>query len=340
MKIIESNLNKLFNFQNLTSSEAEAAMDEIMSGNVPDALLSAWLTSLRMKGETPEEIAGCARSMIKKAVKIHINDMEAVDTAGTGGDACNTINISTASAIVTAASGITVSKHGNKAVSSNSGSADILSALGFNIGISPEKMVECINKTKLAFLFAPTLHPAMRFALPVRRQLKQRTIFNILGPLCNPSGITRSIIGVYDDKLCRVIAEAAKKIGFKRLMVVHGNDGLDEITTTACTKICELKDNNIIEYEFDPQKHGIKKSSLKDIQGKSPKYNAEIIKDLFNNKITGPIKDIIVLNSAAAIIISDKAKTWDKALKIARDTIESGKAIRKLEEIIKFTNNC
>ncbi|MCP4179323.1 MAG: anthranilate phosphoribosyltransferase [bacterium] len=339
MKTIESNLNKLFNFQNLSFNEAESAMNEIMSGNVSDSLLAAWLTSLRMKGETPEEIAGCASSMIKNAIKVNIKDREAVDIVGTGGDTCNTINISTASAIVTAASGISVSKHGNKAVSSNSGSADILSALGLNIRISPDKMVECINTINLAFLFAPTLHPAMRFALPVRQQLKQRTIFNIMGPISNPSGITRALIGVYDEKLCRIIAEAAKKIGYKRLMVVHGNDGLDEITTTSCTKICELKDDTITEYEFNPEQYGIKKSKLKDIQGKSPEYNAEIIKNLFNNKLTGPIKDIIVLNSAAGIIVSGKTNSWSKALDIANKAIEAGKALKKLDEIIQFTNS-
>ena len=336
---IDKSLSKLLNHQDLSREETEFSMSEIMTGNFSDINLAAWLTALRMKGETHLEVAACASVMMKHATKIDTIDSNAVDIVGTGGDCKHTINISTAAAIVASGAGLTVAKHGNKAVSSKSGSADVLTALGLNINILPEQMENCLNEIGLAFLFAPLLHPAMKFAMPVRKKLGIRTIFNILGPLCNPAGIKRAVIGVYERRLCRLIAEAAKDLGYKRLIVAYGNDGLDEISTTATSQICEIKNDKILEYEFDPQKHGIPRATLQDIQGKGPEYNAGIIKDIFSGKINGPAKDIIVLNSAAVLITGEKAEDWPEALSIVEETIKNGSALAKLNQIVNYTNS-
>ena len=336
---IDSTLNKLLDHQDLSKTEAESAMSDIMTGNFSDIKLASWLTALRMKGETYLEIAACASVMIKHAEKIKVADNMAVDIVGTGGDCKHTINISTASAIIAAGAGLTVAKHGNKAVSSKSGSADVLTALGLNINIPPKSMELCLNKIGLAFLFAPLLHPAMKYAMPVRKSLGIRTIFNILGPICNPAGIKHAVIGVYEPRLCRLIAEAAKDLGYKRLLVVYGNDGLDEISTTTTSKICEINNNKILEYEFNPQEYGIPKATLQDIKGKNPEYNANIIRDIFSGRKKGPAKDIIVLNSAAVLIAGNRANNWQEALSIAKETINNGDALEKLEEIVKFTQN-
>ena len=335
---IDNSLEKLLASEDLTWNEAESSMSEIMSGKFSDIKLAAWLTALRMKGETYLEIAACASVMLERATKINTVDDNAVDIVGTGGDCKHTVNISTAAAIVAAASGLTVAKHGNKAVSSKSGSADVLSALGLNINLSPKNMELCLNKVGLSFLFAPLLHPAMKFAMPVRRQLGIRTIFNILGPLCNPAGIKRAVIGVYEPRLCRLMTEAAQNLGFKRLMVVYGNDGLDEISTTTTSTICELNNNEIHEYEFDPQHYGIAKASMKDLTGKEPEYNANIITETFSGWTKGPVKDIVIINAAAVLIVGGKTNSWLDAISIASETINTGKALKKLEEITSFTN--
>ncbi len=335
--MIEITLNKLLKKEDLTIEEAQSAMTDIMNGNFTPIKLSAWLTALRMKGETYQEIAGCASTMITYAKKIKTKDKNTVDIVGTGGDCRHTINISTASAIAAASAGLTVAKHGNKAVSSKSGSADVLSSLGLNINITPEQMEKCLNEIGLAFLFAPLLHPAMKHAMPIRKELGIRTIFNILGPICNPAGIKRAVIGVYEPKLCNLIAKAAKELGYKRLLVVCGKDGLDELTTTTTSIISEIKNNEIIKYEFNPFKYGIKKASIEDIKGKDPDYNARLIIDIFNGKIKGPALEIILLNTAAAIISGGITESWSEALTIAEKTITDGNAIEKLNQLIKFT---
>ena len=332
-------LDKLLNFQNLSVKETEFLMSEILNGQISDIKLSSFLTALRMKGETSNEIFAFASTMIEHAEKISVHDDNAIDIVGTGGDCKNTINISTASAIVAASTGLTVAKHGNKSVSSKSGSADVLTSLGIKINISPSKMESCLNSVGLAFLFAPLLHPAMKYAVPVRKELGVRTIFNILGPICNPAKVKQAVIGVYEPRLCRLIAEAAQKLGYKHVIVAHGNDGLDEISTTATTKICELIDNHINEYEFNPVKYGISKVSISDLEGKDPVYNAGIIRDIFDNKLNGPMKDIIILNSAAALIVGNKAGSWETALTMAEKTINTGKALNKLNELVVFTNS-
>ena len=334
----DTSLKKLLEGVNLKREEAFAAMSEIMSGSVSDIKLSAWLSALKVKGEVTDEISGCAEAMLKHARKVTVGDTNVIDIVGTGGDGAHTINISTASAFVAAGAGISVAKHGNRAVSSKSGSADILSALGININLTPEKMSECISKVGISFLFAPVLHPAMKNAVPVRKELGVRTIFNILGPICNPAGVKNAVIGVYSKPLCRQIAEAARALGYRKLFVVHGNDGLDELTITTSTHVCELNNNTIQEYGLEPEKLNLSLASTIDIAGGTPEENAEIMKDIFRGNIKGAKRDIVVLNSAAAILVAGKAEDWHQAVKIAERVLDSGKAYGKLQELINFTN--
>ncbi len=339
MGAIENSLKKLLDKEDLSFKEAEDSMKEIMTGKVSDIKFSAWLTALRMKGENANEIAGCAKIMRECASTISCNDKNAIDIVGTGGDGANTINISTASAIVTAGAGVTVAKHGNRAISSKSGAADVLSSLGIKIDNTPEKMEECLNSIGLSFLFAPLLHPAMKYAMPVRKELGMRSIFNILGPICNPANVKRAVIGVYDKRLCPIIAQAVTELGAEHFLVIHGADKLDEISTTGKAFVCESKNGKITEYELNPEDLGIKKANLSDIRGGTPEENAEILKGVFKGEITNPYLDIILINSASAIYISGKVDTWKEALDLAKDSITSGKAYKKLEELVNFTNN-
>ncbi len=337
MDIIKTSLGKILNSQDLSFNESANAMNEIMTGQVSDILFSSWLTALRMKGESVNEIAGFASIMRKFAHKINCNDKDAIDVVGTGGDGAHTINISTTSAIVAAGAGVTVAKHGNKAVSSKSGSADVFSALGIKIDITPDEMERCVNEIGLAFLFAPKLHPAMKYAMPVRKELGMRSIFNILGPICNPANVKRGLVGVYDKKLCPIIAQALADLGAEHFLVVHGNDGLDEFSIASATYVCEVRNNEITEYEISPEKFGLKTASLKDIEGGLPEENSQIIKDTLSNKITGAKRDVVLLNSAAAIYVSNKTNSWEEAFTLAEKSIDTGNAIKKLEELIKFT---
>lgn len=336
--MFDESLYKLLNGASLTFEEAEGSMEEIMTGQISDIKLSSWLTALKLKGETADEIGGCAAAMNKHATRIYSADPDVVDIVGTGGDGAKTFNISTAAAFVIAGSGITVAKHGNRAVSSKSGAADVLSEHGINITISPASMERCLNEVGISFLFAQMLHPAMKYAMPVRKELATRTIFNILGPLCNPAQTSKMTIGVYNKNLCRLIAEASLKIGKKHILVVHGNDGLDEITTTTSTNICEVRDGKITEYEFMPEMAGIPKAEPEDILGGTPNENAGIIRNILAGKLHGPKRDIVVLNAASAIMAADKTEDWKKAVKIADESIDSGKALEKLDALIEFSS--
>ncbi|HCE43822.1 MAG TPA: anthranilate phosphoribosyltransferase [Lentisphaeria bacterium] len=337
MSHLSITLQKLIRNESLAFEEAKSVMQEIMSGQVSSIKLASWLTALRMKGETPEELGGCAAAMNANGIKIHCLDENVIDTCGTGGDGSGTFNISTAAAFVAAGAGATVAKHGNRAVSSKSGSADILSELGMNINMGVEDMEYCLNKIGIAFLFAPNFHPAMKHAMPVRVELGIRTIFNIMGPLCNPANARNAVIGVYDRKLCSVMARAAKTLGKEHVMVVHGNDGLDEITTTTTTHICELRDGEIHEYEFDPFKTlGLPKSRAADLIGREPRENANTFKEIISGETTGPLRDIIVLNSAAAIIVSGKALEWNEAFALAEKSLSDGHAYAKFKSLVEF----
>ncbi len=335
--IINETLLKLLDRQTLSCEESKAAMNEIMSGNVSPVKLAAWLTALRMKGETSSEIAGGASVMREKSLKVFCADPEAVDTCGTGGDGQHTINVSTTAAFIAAGSGITIAKHGNRAVSSKSGSADVFAALGIRIEMSQEEMAECLSRAGIAFLFAPGLHPAMKHAMPVRKELGIRTIFNILGPLTNPAGAARGVIGVYSKHLCRLVAEAGIMLGMKKLIVVHGSDGLDELTVTGPSFVCEACTDRIHEYILSPEELGIPLAVHEDIKGGSPAENAEILKDIVAGRERGHRRRICVLNAAAAILAADKASGWNEAIRRAEESIDTGAATEKLRLLTKLS---
>ncbi|HJO92339.1 MAG TPA: anthranilate phosphoribosyltransferase [Victivallales bacterium] len=337
MNNFNKSLDIILKGEHLTKNEAEEAINEVMCGKVSEVMLSSWLTALKVKGETFEEIAGLTASMLKYSKKITLNDKNAIDIVGTGGDQIGTINISTTSAFVVAATGIIVAKHGNNSSTSKSGGADVLSELGFNLNLTPDQTSECLNTLGISFLYAKNLHPAFKFAAPIRKQLPFRTVFNIVGPLINPARVKHIVIGVCEKRLCRLMAQAAKLNGYSRVIVAHGNDGLDEITTTDFTHICELKNNEIKEYKLYPEEFGIRKASIDDIKGKGPDYNAQVIRDIFSGKLTGPKKDIVLINSASAILAANKVNNWKSAIELADNAIKSGAAAKKLEEVIQFT---
>lgn len=336
--MIQEAISKLVEKQNLTQQEAKQVMNEVMEGKATDAQISAFLISLRMKGETIEEIIGCAKKMKEKANRINPKVKYLVDTCGTGGDKSNTFNISTAAAFVVAGSGVAVAKHGNKSVSSKCGSADVLSALGVNIQLQPEEVKKCIEEIGIGFMFAPLFHPAMKYVMNARKEVGVRTVFNILGPLTNPANAKCQVIGVFSPELLETMASVLKNLGSKHVMVVNGNVGenkLDEISISGKTKICELKNNIINTYDLNPEDFGFKLSPLTDILGGNAEENAKIIIDILKGK-KGPKRDIVLLNAGAAIYVSDKVTNIKEGIEIARQSIDSGNAMKKLEELKRY----
>ncbi len=344
--MIKEAITKLINGKNLTESEAETTMDEIMSGRCTDAQIGGFLVALRMKGETISEIAACARVMRKKATRINVHsekrnnigkiDNEVIlDTCGTGGTGLNTFNISTITAFVVAGAGVKVAKHGNKAASSTCGSADVLGELGVDLNMEPDKVAECINEIGIGFLFAPLLHSAMKYAVRPRKELGIRTIFNVLGPLTNPAGATAQILGVYNSALTEKMANVLKKLGAKKAFVVHGEDSLDEITITGKTTISELSDGQIRTYEIEPADFGFERAALEEIRGGDAQINAEIVLSLLNGE-SGTRRNIVIMNAAYALIAANKADNIQSAMKLAEESIDSGKAMQKLEMLRKF----
>lgn len=325
--------------QNISLSESEMAecMTEIMEGRATDAQIGAFLTVLRIKGETIEEITAAARIMREKATKINAPE-GVIDTCGTGGDMSGTFNISTTTALVVAASGVPVAKHGNRSVSSQSGSADVLEALGVNIELPPEKVEKCLFETNFGFLFAPLFHPAMKFAIGPRREIGIRTIFNILGPLTNPANAKRQILGVFADKLTEPLASVLGNLGAVDAMVVHGEDGLDEITVCDGTRVSRYRNGRVETSYITPEDFGFKRADCKDLAGGSKNENAEITISVLNGE-QGPKRDIVLMNSAAAIVVAGLAQDFKTAREIAEESIDSKKAIKKLEEIKKVTNS-
>lgn len=324
--------------QNIDLSESEmiATMEELMEGNLSDAQVGALLTALRMKGETVEEIAGAARVMREKAVTIKAPE-GTVDTCGTGGDLSHTFNISTTTAFVVAAAGVPVAKHGNRSVSSKSGSADVLEALGIKIDLLPKKVEDCLSKTGFGFLFAPLFHPAMKYAIGPRREIGIRTIFNVLGPLTNPAKAKMQVLGVFSSRLTGALANAVGNLGAQHAMVVHGEDGLDEITVTGKTFVSEWKDGNVISYTLNPVDYGIHLAKSDDLVGGDSEENANITISVLTGE-AGPKRDIVLLNSAASIYVSGVAPSIAKGLVMAETAIDSGAALKKLNEIRKVTN--
>ena len=323
--------------RDLTEKEMMCVMSEMMEGRATPAQIASFITALRMKGETVEEITGAARIMRQKATWIDARSSVVVDTAGTGGDGHHTFNISTTASFVVAAAGLTVAKHGNRAVSSGCGSADVLEALGVRIDALPEVVEECVQQIGIGFLFAPKLHGAMKYAASPRQEIGIRTLFNMLGPLTNPAGATSQVVGVYDARLTEVFAGVLQRMGTKRAFVVHGSDGLDEATVTGKTRVAELKDGAILQYDIDAGELFGEISPLRDLAGADAATNAEITRDVLSGS-DGARRKIVLLNAALAITAGGMAETIREGIQVAADCIDSGLALRKLDGLIEMSN--
>ena len=334
--MIKEAIYKVVNKEDLTYEMAEEAMDEIMSGKATEIQMASFLTALRMKGETIEEITACAAGMRKHAVRL-LHDMDVLEIVGTGGDEANTFNISTTSAFVVSAAGIPVAKHGNRSVSSKCGAADCLEALGAKITISPEDSAKILDKIGMCFMFAQTYHSSMKYVAPVRKSLGIRTIFNILGPLTNPAGANMQLLGVYDEALVEPLAKVLLNLGVKRGIVAYGQDGLDEISLSAPTTCCEIRDGKLKSFVLNPQDYGFKLCKKEDLVGGDPKENAEITRAILSGE-KGPKRDAVVLNSAACIYMATDHMTFEEAIHAAEDIIDSGKAKEQLESFVEISN--
>jgi anthranilate phosphoribosyltransferase len=327
---------KVLDGRDLTRAEAREAMDSIMRGEATQAQIAGFLVALRAKGETVDEIAGCAEAMRSHALEVRPQRRDLVDTAGTGGDGMQTLNISTAAALVAAAAGAGVAKHGNRAVSSASGSADVLEALGFRLDLEVPRIVQSIDELGFGFLFAPAHHPAMAHAAPVRRELATRTVFNVLGPLTNPAGARAQVVGVYSGQLVHTIAEVLVQLGSERAFVVHGAGGIDELSPVGPTVVCEIVSGSIHTRTIDPEDLGIVRCNIHALRGGSPQENAEAIRRVFAGEQGGP-RDAILLNAAGAIAAAGHAADLAEGLEVARRTLDSGAAAARLEELAAFT---
>ncbi len=333
---MRSYIEKLQNKENLTQDEIEEIMHEIMSGVSDENDIADFLLALQEKGPTVDEITGAAKIMHKFVVGIDTKHTDILDTCGTGGDRKNTFNISTITALVVAGAGVAVAKHGNRSVSSKCGSADVLEALGVNLNMEQEHLSACLDEVGIAFLFAQKLHPAMKNVAPVRKKLGVATIFNILGPLTNPARATHQVLGVYSRDLVEPMTQVLKNLGLKRAMVVHGSDGLDEITTTGKTFISEYDGNEIISYDISPEELGIDLAQPRDLEGGDLEINVGICEDILDGK-SGPTRDIVLLNAAYALYIAGKVTDISLGMELAKETIDSGKALEKLNELKAFT---
>lgn len=335
--MIKECIKKLVDGQDLSLAESQEAMDEIMTGSATPSQIASLITALRIKGETPEEITGFAKVMRSHAVKLDLKSEYFVDTCGTGGDVSGTFNISTIASFIASGAGVIIAKHGNRAVSSKCGSADLLEKLGVKIDLPSEKIAECIDAVGIGFIFAPLFHQAMKHAAPTRKEIGIRTVFNILGPVSNPANTKGQLMGVYSGKLTEVMAEVLKNQGCETAMVVHGNDGIDEISISGSTKITHLKDGIMKTYTIEPENFGIKKHPLSSISGGSPEENAEIAINILQRKEKGARADVAVLNAAAAIVVGKKASDIKEGMELAKKALHSGAAFDKLEQLRRFT---
>lgn len=337
--MIKEAILKLSKKENLNYEEAKEVMNEIMSGKATAVQMSSYLTALSMKGETIEEITGSAAGMRANCIKL-LHNMEVLEIVGTGGDNSNSFNISTASAIVIAAGGVAVAKHGNRAASSKCGAADVLEELGVNINISPEKSREILSKINICFLFAQNYHIAMKYVAPVRKELGIRTVFNILGPLSNPAGANIELMGVYDESLIEPLAKVMQNLGVKRGMVVYGTDKIDEISMSSETKVCEILDKeNLKSYTISPKDFGYDFCGKKELEGGDRKENAEIIRNIFNLKDNGAKRKAVCMNAGAGFYIAKKVKNIKEGVQMAENLIDEKKAFEKLEDFIKESNS-
>jgi anthranilate phosphoribosyltransferase len=334
--LLRETLKKAAAGEALSAGEAERALEEIMEGAANPAVTAALLTALRVRGESVGEIVGFARAMRRFAQKVEAPE-GVVDTCGTGGDAKGTINISTAAAFVARGVGVTIAKHGNRAATSQAGSADVLEALGAEIGLEPREVGRCIEEVGIGFMFARSHHPAMRHVVPVRAELPFRTVFNLLGPLTNPAGAERQLVGVFDGDYVRPVAEALKDLGAEKALVVHGADGLDEITVTGPTLVAEVSDGSITEYKISPEQFGFSRHDPDGLLGGDAHLNARVLKDVLSGEEEGAARDVILLNAGAAVYVSGRAKTLEEGVRLAGEAIESGAATEALENFIRAT---
>jgi anthranilate phosphoribosyltransferase len=334
---IREAIEKLVNRIDLAETEMIGAMNQIMTGEATPLQVASFLTALRMKGETVEEVTGAARVMREKAHRIQVGSKTVLDTCGTGGDQKGTFNISTTVAFVVAGAGINVAKHGNRSVSSQSGSADVLGALGVKVDAPRERVEECIAKIGIGFLFAPLLHEAMKYAVQPRRDIGIRTVFNLLGPLTNPAMATHQLIGLYSGELVGMIARVLKNLGSVCAMVVHGMDGLDEISLCAPTKVAELRGGQVKEYTVEPEQFGLKCCRIEDLHGGNPQESAAIVRGVLQGD-QGPARDVVLFNGGAALYVGGSALTIQDGMRLAAESIDSGKAREKLSRLVELTN--
>ncbi|PJF36855.1 MAG: anthranilate phosphoribosyltransferase [Candidatus Thermofonsia Clade 1 bacterium] len=335
---IQHAISKLARREHLTAAEAEAAMSAIMSGEATHAQIGGYLMALRLKGETVDEIIGGARAMRAAAHKTPVRDASRlVDTCGTGGDGAHTFNISTTVAFVVAGAGVPVAKHGNRSVSSQSGSADVLSALGVNLNLTPEQVGACIDEIGIGFLFAPNFHIAMKHAIQPRRELGVRTLFNLLGPLTNPAGAARQLLGVYEAALTEPLAHVLHGLGAKAAFVVHGHGGLDELSTTGENQVSELRDGAVRTYTLDPRELGFAPCDPSELRGGDPQTNAAITRRILSGEMDGGKRDVVLLNAAAALVAGGAVGTLADGVRLATESLESGAALGKLEALIAYS---
>jgi anthranilate phosphoribosyltransferase len=335
--VIQQALADLLDGRDLTRAQARAVMDEIMRGEATPAQTGGFLVALRAKGESADEIAGCAEAMREHVVPVRPRRDDLVDTAGTGGDRARTLNISTAAALVAAAAGAAVAKHGNRAVSSACGSADVLEALGFRLELPPERIADSIDELGFGFMFAPGHHPAMRHAAPVRRELATRTVFNVLGPLTNPAGARAQVVGVYAPALVRTVADVLARLGARRAFVVHGAGGIDELSPAGPNLVCEVVAGRVVERTVDPLELGVERCAPEELRGGTPVENARAVRELFAGG-DGGRRDAVLLNAAGAIAAAGHAEDLRAGLALAREAIDSGAAAARLDELARFSH--
>ena len=335
--MIKEAIIKLSKKQDLAYAEAEAVMDEIMSGQATPVQMSAYLTALALKGETIDEITASAAGMRAHCIKL-LHNLDVLEIVGTGGDGSNSFNISTTSSLVIAAGGVPVAKHGNRAASSKSGAADVLEALGVKITLTPERSAEILKKINICFLFAQNYHIAMKYVAPIRKELGIRTVFNILGPLSNPAGANMELMGVYDQSLVEPQAQVMANLGVNRGMVVYGQDSLDEISMYAPTSVCKIRDGKFTSYEITPEQFGYERCEKGALTGGTPAENAEITKAILKGEEKGPKRQAVCLNAGAALYIAGKAASIEEGVKLAESLIDSGAALKKLGEFVEETN--
>jgi anthranilate phosphoribosyltransferase len=335
--MIKEAIAALVSGRSLAADDAAQVMEEIMQGEATPAQFGAFVTALRLKGETVDEIVGLARTMRARAIPV-IADGLVVDTCGTGGDGSHTFNISTTAAFVAAGAGLKVAKHGNRAMSSQCGSADVLEALGVKIDLNAEQVQRCLQEVGIGFMFAPAFHPAMKYAAVPRREIGIRTVFNILGPLTNPAGAKAQVLGVAEESLVEKMASVLQHLGCHHALIVHGEDGLDEITISGKTHVCELRDNRIESYVISPEEVGLTSASSDSLKGSGVQENAELLRNILAGA-PGPQRDVVLMNTAAVLLAGDKVETLRQGVELAQKTIDSGHALNKLEQLIKVSQN-